>query len=167
MSIATRHQIALAVAQFEDIVNRGLESLIEGDPHLRLVATGVPPERMEAALTAHSPDVAILNFGSLTSPAQLRGLHSAFPAVALMVLANNPSTAECRQMIGFGATACLAKTTEARDVLHTIYLASRGMHVLPSGGEQNRPAPPRSPRVRLTCWSCSRAAAPTPKSRLR
>jgi DNA-binding NarL/FixJ family response regulator len=38
-------------------------------------------------------------------------------------------------MIGFGATACLAKTTEARDVLHTIYLASRGLHVLPSTGD--------------------------------
>ena len=49
-----------------------------------------------------------------------------------MVLANSPSTAECRQMIGFGATACLTKSTEARDVLHAIYLASRGLHVLPS-----------------------------------
>ena len=34
-------------------------------------------------------------------------------------------------MIGFGATACLAKSAEARDVLHAIYLASRGLHVLP------------------------------------
>ena len=36
-------------------------------------------------------------------------------------------------MIGFGATACLAKSTEARDVLHAIHLASRGLHVLPGG----------------------------------
>jgi DNA-binding NarL/FixJ family response regulator len=136
MSIATRQPIALAVAQFEDIVNRGLQSLIDGDPHLRLVATDVPQEQMEATLTSESPDVVILNFGSLSSPADLRELHGAFPDVRLMVLANNPSTAECRQLIGFGATACLAKNTEARDVLHTIYLASRGMHVLPSEGEQ-------------------------------
>lgn len=134
MSIATRQPIALVVAQFEDIVNRGLQSLIDGDPHLRLVATDVPPEQMETTLSAHLPDVVILSFGSLSRPAQLRDLHAAFPGVALMVLANNPSAAECRQMIGFGATACLAKNTEARDVLHAIYLASRGLHVLPSAG---------------------------------
>ena len=34
-------------------------------------------------------------------------------------------------MLSFGATACLAKSTEARDVLHAIHLASRGLHVLP------------------------------------
>jgi DNA-binding NarL/FixJ family response regulator len=49
-----------------------------------------------------------------------------------MVLANNPSSAECRQLIGFGATVCLAKTTDARDLVHAIYLASRGLQVLPS-----------------------------------
>lgn len=137
MSITTRQPIALAVAQFEDIVNRGLQSLIEGDPHLRLVATDVPPDEMTATLELEAPDVAILNFAALSSPAELRDLHAAVPEVRLMVMANDPSTAECRQMIGFGATACLAKHAEARDVLHTIYLASRGMHVLPSGADAN------------------------------
>ena len=49
LSIATRQPIAIAVAQFEDIVNRGLQSLIDGDPHLRLVATDVPQEEIVAA----------------------------------------------------------------------------------------------------------------------
>jgi DNA-binding NarL/FixJ family response regulator len=88
---------------------------------------------MSAVLSSHHPDVAILNFGSLATPADLRDLHAAHPGTRLLVLANNPSAAECRQMIGFGATACLAKSTEARDVLHAIYLASRGLHVLPGG----------------------------------
>ncbi|MGA9857516.1 MAG: response regulator transcription factor [Solirubrobacteraceae bacterium] len=131
MTIVARQPISVAVAQFEDIVNRGLQSLIETDPHLRLAAIDIPPEEMTAFLEADEPDVAILNYGSLSSPAELRELHARFPDVRLTVLANNPSPAECRQMIGFGATACLAKTTEARDVLHTIHLASRGMHVLP------------------------------------
>jgi DNA-binding NarL/FixJ family response regulator len=135
MSIPNRQPIAITVAQFEDIVNRGLQSLIDGDPHLRVVATEVPQEEMQVALGVHDPDVAILNFAALSSPSVLRDLHARFPDVRLMVLANNPTTAECRQMIGFGATACLAKNAEARDVLHTIYLASRGMHVLPSAGE--------------------------------
>jgi DNA-binding NarL/FixJ family response regulator len=127
-----RPPISLAVAQFEDIVNRGLQSLIEGDPDLRLVATDVPQAAMEETLERVEPDVAILNFAALSSPGELRELHAAFPEVRLMVMANHPSSIECRQMIGFGATACLAKNAEARDVLHTIYLASRGMHVLPS-----------------------------------
>jgi DNA-binding NarL/FixJ family response regulator len=47
------------------------------------------------------------------------------------VLANRPTAAECNQMLSFGATACLSKETEARDVINAIHLASRGMHVLP------------------------------------
>ena len=134
MTIASRQPITLAVAQFEDIVSRGLQSLIDEDPNLRLVAADIDHERMSSTLDAHRPDVAILNFGSLTSPGELRDLAAEFPDTRLLVLANNPSAAECRQVIGFGATACLAKSTEARDVLHAIYLASRGLHVLPPAG---------------------------------
>ncbi len=43
-------------------------------------------------------------------------------------------------MLAFGATACLAKSTQARDVLHAIHLASRGMHVLPPAGMEIRDA---------------------------
>ena len=48
-------------------------------------------------------------------------------------------------MIGFGATACLAKSSEARDVLHAIHLASRGMHVLPGATEGETVAEPAGP----------------------
>src|ERR1700753_900583 len=101
VSIAPPQPIAITVAQFEDIVNRGLQSLIDGDPHLSLVATDVPPDEMDLTLDLHRPDVAILNFASLSSPSELRDLHATFPDVRLMVLANNPTPAECRQMIGF------------------------------------------------------------------
>jgi DNA-binding NarL/FixJ family response regulator len=145
MTPVTRQPITLAVAQFEDIVSRGLQSLIDEDPNLRLVATDVVQDQLSSMLSDHRPDVAILNFGSLTSPGALRDLHAAFPDTRLLVLANNPSAAECRQVIGFGATACLAKSAEARDVLHAIYLASRGLHVLPPAGmsayEPSGPAP--------------------------
>ena len=33
-----------------------------------------------------------------------------------MVLANRPTAAECNQMLSFGATACLSKETEGRDI---------------------------------------------------
>jgi DNA-binding NarL/FixJ family response regulator len=139
VTIAGRQPITLAVARFEDIVNRGLRALIEDDPHLQLAAADVPTERMTAVLAEHAPAVAILNFAGLSAPAQLREMHAACPNVRLVVLADNPSSAECRQLIGFGATVCLDKMAEARDLMHAIYLASRGMQVLPSrsapGGE--------------------------------
>jgi DNA-binding NarL/FixJ family response regulator len=126
--------VRVAVAQFEDIVAHGLRALITEDESLELVADGVPHEQLNAALSTHHPDVALLNFGSLTSASELRELHHAFTATRLVVLANRPTPSECRQMLAFGATACLAKSTEARDVLHAIHLASRGLHVLPPAG---------------------------------
>ena len=123
--------ISVAIARFEDIVGRGLRSLVDDDEALELVADDVAHEDIPAMLEALEPLVTILNFGSLASAAELRELHRSFPHTRLMVLANRPSAAECRQMVAFGATACLSKSTQARDVLHAIHLASRGMHVLP------------------------------------
>ncbi len=126
-----RSPIRVVLANFEDIIARGLRSLIEEDPNLTLVADRLPHAELARALSAYQPDVAILNFGSLSSAAELRDLHRECPPIRLVILANRPTTAECRQLIAFGATACLAKSTQARDVLHAIHLASRGLHVLP------------------------------------
>jgi DNA-binding NarL/FixJ family response regulator len=129
--MVNRPPVSIAVARFEDIVSRGLRALIDEDRSLKLVAAGVPHEQLRSVLSTYGPQVAILNFGSLSSATELRDLHQAFPATRLVVLANRPTASECRQMLAFGATACLAKSTEARDVLHAIHLASRGLHVLP------------------------------------
>ena len=58
-------------------------------------------------------------------------LHRAHPTTRIVVLANRPTAAECNQMLSFGATACLSKETEARDIVNALHLASRGMHLLP------------------------------------
>jgi NarL family two-component system response regulator LiaR len=129
--MVTRPLISVAIARFEDIVSRGLQSLVDSDGSLQLVASGIPHERLASALGAYRPDVAILNFGSLASASEIRELHHEFPTTRLLVLANRPTASEVQQMIAFGATACLAKSTQARDVLHAIHLASRGLHVLP------------------------------------
>lgn len=135
--------ISVAIARFEDIVGRGLRSLVDDDEALELVAEDVAHEDVPAMLEALEPLVAILNFGSLANAAELRDLHRAYPQTRLMVLANRPTAAECRQMVAFGATACLSKSTQARDVLHAIHLASRGMHVLPPAViEEVEPAGP-------------------------
>jgi DNA-binding NarL/FixJ family response regulator len=138
-----RPPIAVALARFEDIVGRGLEALIDGDASLQLVASGIPHEQLPGAIEAYRPDVAILNFGSLASASDIRDLHREFPATRLLVLANRPTASEVQQLIAFGATACLAKSTQGRDVLHAIHLASRGLHVLPPiEGEPYEPSGP-------------------------
>jgi DNA-binding NarL/FixJ family response regulator len=129
--MASSTPVSVVLSSFEDIVSLGLQTLIEEDPNLQLMASGVAPDRLTSSLQAHEPRVAILNYGSLISPTQLRDLSRDFPETRLVVLANRPTPGECRQMLAFGATACLAKNTEARDVLHAIHLASRGLTVLP------------------------------------
>ncbi len=123
--------VSVVLALFEDIVALGLQTLIDEDPSLELRDARVAPEELSRSLDAHHPQVAILNYGSLASPLQIRDLSRAYPDTRLVVLANRPTASECRQMLAFGATACLAKNTEARDVLHAIHLASRGLTVLP------------------------------------
>ena len=129
--MASHTPVSVVLTSFEDIVSLGLRTLIDEDPSLELLASGVAPEELGASLKAHGPRVAIVNYGSLVSPTQLRELRQRFPDTRLVVLANRPTPGECRQMLAFGATACLAKSTEARDVLHAIHLASRGLTVLP------------------------------------
>lgn len=116
---------------FEDLVAIGLRVLISDDPNLELVAAGVPMDGVEPAIERHRPDVVLLNFGTLGSPGQVLQLHRSHPDTRIVVLANKPSAAECNQMLSFGATACLSKETQARDIVNAIHLASRGMHLLP------------------------------------
>jgi NarL family two-component system response regulator LiaR len=105
--------------------------LIGEDASLRLVAGDVPMRDLDAALAEHSPEILLLNFGALSGPADLLRLHRRFPDTRIVVLANRPTAADCTLMLEFGATGCLSKETEAKDIISAIHLASRGMHVLP------------------------------------
>lgn len=126
-----RGPVTVLLARFEDLVEAGLSSLIGEDPSLRVVARDVGIAELDAAITEHAPRVAVLNFGALRSPSEIRRLSAAHPQTRLVVLANRPTPGECAQLLALGATACLGKKVEGRDVLNTIHLASRGLHVLP------------------------------------
>src|SRR5215210_6440510 len=131
--------VRVVSGKFEDLVAVGLRQLVSEDPYLKLVATDVPLEGMDAAIEQHQPSVVVLNFGSLSRPARVFQLHKSHPETRIVVLANRPTAAECNQMISFGATACLAKEVEGRDVINAIHLASRGMHVLPRSAGEGEP----------------------------
>lgn len=127
----TGRPITVLLARFEDLVGTGLRSLIGEDAHLKIVAADVDVDELDRVVAEHAPRVAILNFGSLRMPAEIRRLSAAHPRTRLIVLANHPTPGECAQLLALGATACLGKGVEGRDVLNAIHLASRGLHVLP------------------------------------
>lgn len=133
--------VTVLLARFEDLVSAGLRTLIGEDANLRIVAADVDVDRLDAVIAEHEPRVAIVNFGSLRAPADLRRLSADHPATRLVVLANSPTPGECAQLLALGATACLCKDVEARDVLTTIHLASRGLHVLPHGTQATATTP--------------------------
>jgi DNA-binding NarL/FixJ family response regulator len=132
-----RDPVKLVVGRFEDLIARGLRSLLAEDASIELVAGDVEMEALDAILTEHEPTVALINFGSLRSPVEVNRLRLAHPGTRLLVLANRPTPSECSQMLAFGATACLSKETQARDILNAIHLASRGLHVLPRTDADN------------------------------
>ena len=121
----------VVTARFEDLVALALSVLIAEDPNLDLVESDVPVGDLEEAIARHRPKVALLNHGTLRSPTEVFSLHRSYPDTSLVVLANSPTAADFNQMLSYGATACLSKETEARDVISAIHLAARGMHVLP------------------------------------
>jgi DNA-binding NarL/FixJ family response regulator len=121
----------VVLARFDDLLARGLRELIEGDPSLTIVAAEVEYGRIPAVLRAHRPAVAILDVGALAKLAEIRDLSSGHPDTRFVLIANDPSMEECAQLIAFGASACLGRNTQSRDVLNAIHLASRGLQVIP------------------------------------
>ena len=123
--------VTVVAAQFEDLVDAGLRLLIGEDPSIELIASGLPLQELDSFLDGNDAAVLLVNFGSLPSPVVVHQIHQSHPETRIVVLANRPTAAECNQMLSFGATACISKETQARDIINAIHLASRGMHVLP------------------------------------
>jgi DNA-binding NarL/FixJ family response regulator len=123
--------ITVAVGRFDDLLARGLRGLIDDDPSLELVAADMASAQLASVLRSRRPRVAILDAGSLRSPVEVRQLTTRHPATHLLLLDDQPSSVECAQLLAFGAAACLAKTTQVRDVLNAIHLASRGLQLTP------------------------------------
>jgi len=125
--------ITVAIARFEDLIDAGLRSLIGADPNIQIVASDIAVELLDAVIAQQSPRVALLNLAALPAPTEVRRLHTAHPETRLVVLAGHPTAGECSQLLALGATTCLGKEVQARDILNAIHLASRGLHVLPDG----------------------------------
>jgi two-component system, NarL family, nitrate/nitrite response regulator NarL len=123
--------ITVVIAHFDDLFAGGLRELIESDPSLAIVAADAEHRRIGVVLRAHRPDVAILDVGALGKLADVRRLSADNPRTRLVLFGNDPAPVECAQALAFGASACLGRDTQSRDVINAIHLASRGLQVIP------------------------------------
>jgi DNA-binding NarL/FixJ family response regulator len=125
------HRITLVIAHFEDLLARGLRVVIDGDPTLEVVAGDAEPARLDVVLRAHRPQVAILNVDALDTLARVREISRQHPRTRLVLMASQPTMSTCAQLLAFGASACLGRDTQARDLLAAVHLASRGLQLTP------------------------------------
>ncbi len=130
-------RIAIALGHFDDLLALGLAAALAVDPSLSVVARDVTVERLPATLRAHRPQVLIFDVAALPRPADVRALRLEHPATRLVALGDTMSVLESAQLLAFGASACLATSTQSRDVRNAVHLASRGLQLLPVGA----PAP--------------------------
>jgi DNA-binding NarL/FixJ family response regulator len=123
--------VTVALGPFEDLLACGLRSIVTEDPGLELVAQRSPSGDLRALLRALHPSVAIVDHRSLASASEIRALAGEYPETRFVLFADGLSSAECAQLLAFGASACLSRETQARDVITAVHLASRGLQVTP------------------------------------
>src|SRR3954453_2038148 len=126
-----RSPVTIVSSRCEDLVAIGLHQLISEDTNLQLVEASVELDVLEDVLAERRPSVVLLNVGSLPNAAWVYQLHQSNPDTRIVVLANRPTAAESNQLLSFGATACISKETQGRDLINAIPPASRGRRVLP------------------------------------
>ena len=80
-------------------------------------------------LRTHRPRVLILDVGKLGHLGQVRELSVQHPQTRLVLLGDGLSSIESAQLLAFGASACLPKDTQGRDLISAIHLASRGLQL--------------------------------------
>jgi DNA-binding NarL/FixJ family response regulator len=125
----THSPITVAIARFDDLPALGLQTALEADPSVSIVARDVAPARVRTMLRVHRPRVLILDIGSLRDYGEVREITTEHPDTRLVLLGQGVSSVESAQLLAFGASACLSTTTQLRDLLHAIHLASRGLQL--------------------------------------
>jgi DNA-binding NarL/FixJ family response regulator len=125
----TQSPITVAIARFDDLLGLGLQTALEADPSVSIVARDVAPARIANMLCVHRPRVLILDIGALRAYGEVREITTEYPETRLVLLGHGVSGVESAQLLAFGASACLSTNTQVRDLTHAIHLASRGLQL--------------------------------------
>lgn len=129
----SRQPITVAIARFDDLVALGLRALLADESSVSVIAHDIPYDRLAVMLRTHRPQVVILDPGKLDRLAEVRELSVLHTQTRLVALGDGLTSIEAAQLLAFGASACLPRDTQGRDVLNAIHLASRGLQLMPLG----------------------------------
>ena len=132
-SIDCRAPITVAIARLDDLIALGVRSLFKDHPSASIVADDIAYDRLSVVLRTHRPAVLILDVGKLDHLGRVRELSLQHPQTRLVLLGDHLSSIESAQLLAFGASACLSKETQGRDLINAIHLAARGMQLMPLG----------------------------------
>ena len=132
-SIDPRAPITVAIARLDDLLALGVRSLLENHPSVSIVADDIAYDRLSVVLRTHRPAVLILDVGQLDHLGRVRELSLQHPHTRLVLLGDRLSNIESAQLLAFGASACLSKETQGRDLINAIHLAARGLQLMPLG----------------------------------
>ncbi|HWH96050.1 MAG TPA: response regulator transcription factor [Baekduia sp.] len=125
--------ITVALGRFDDLFALGLDAALGADPSIAVIARDITAAHLAATLRAHRPQVLIFAVGALPKLADVRTLRLEHPATRLVAFGDTMSVTESAQLLAFGASACLARATQSRDVRNAVHLASRGLQLMPVG----------------------------------
>lgn len=125
--------ITVALGRFDDLLALGLDAALGADPSFAVVARDITAGHLSATLRAHRPQVLVFDVGALPNLAEVRTLSLDHPATRLVAFGDTMSATESAQLLAFGASACLGRATQSRDVRNAVHLASRGLQLMPLG----------------------------------
>ena len=100
---------------------------------MSIVADDIAYDRLSVVLRTRRPAVLILDAGKLDHLGRVRELSVQHPQTRLVLLGDRLSSIESAQLLAFGASACLSKETQGRDLINAIHLAARGLQLMPLG----------------------------------
>lgn len=123
--------ITVALGRFDDLLALGLDAALGADPSIAIIARDVAAGHIAATLRAHRPQVLVFDVGALPNLAAVRTLSLEHPATRLVAFDDTMSVTESAQLLSFGASACLGRATQSRDVRNAVHLASRGLQLMP------------------------------------
>lgn len=81
--------VSVVLGRFDELVIRGLLSVLEDEPRVRVLASGLGPDEIARATNEYSPRVAVLN--DTVEHALVRALKSCPSAPGIVLLAHSPS----------------------------------------------------------------------------
>lgn len=132
--------ITIVIACFGSVFERGLSELLGDERDFRVLHCGLELSELEAAIARESPHIAILGERALASTSILRRIRTVQPNIGLVVLLHGLSEYGGRQLLAFGATACVAQDAPWSDISAAIRFAADGKQLVVSVVSRVKPS---------------------------